>query len=381
MTTRRKMRHTTSSTARRKTWIVTAAVVSTVVLGLALADWFGLAVPSGKVVAPGETADRSTTQAAQKGTNEHKGTEDGANPRAKDRGPFPVDATDKGAPKPSTSPSPSASPAQAQGRQTTRPRPPVKIAERGSGAFAVAFGRSGRNGIGKLIRYQVDVERDLPFRPTPVGQAVHDTLSDARGWALAGWATFERVDSGPVDLHILVATPGTVDRLCRGADRDGDLSCRVSDRIVINAQAWVAAESTFGADLESYRDYLVNHEIGHLLGKSHSSCPGSGVPAPVMMRHNNGVGECRPNAWPLASELELPPSKRPASPTPEPTSEPTAKPTAKPTPAPTPKPTTKPTPAPTPKPTAKPTPAPTSKPASEPTSETRTTTDVDTDGG
>lgn len=304
MTARRKVRHTgTHGTPRRKVWIATAALLSTVVIGFALADWFGFAVPSGQVVAPNaDLSDRPTAQLAQRGTNDQKATENGANPRAKDRGPFPVEATG------SATPSATATP---QHPQTTRPRPPVRIVEKGSGNFAVALGRSGRNGIGKLIRYQVDVERDLPFPPVKVGPAIHDTLSDHRGWAYGGWASFERVDSGPVDLHILLATPMTADRLCREAESDDDLTCRVKDRIVIDARAWAAPAETFGADLDNFHDYVLNHAIGHLLGKSHGACAGGGVPAPVMMPQSEAIGECRPNAWPLASELERPESTAP----------------------------------------------------------------------
>jgi hypothetical protein len=301
MTTRRKIRHTNPhERPRRRFWITAGALVSTVVVGLALAAWFGLAVPSGQVVAPGaEVSEPATAQPAHSGTDPQASPTAGTDPRAKDRGPFPVrppHATGRA----SASPTP-----------TTRPRP-VPIAEKGSGNFAVALGRSGRNGIGKLIRYQVDVEQDLPFPPVNVGRAVHDTLSDRRGWAFAGWASFERVDSGPVDLHILLATPATTERLCRSVDGDGDISCHVSDRIVINARAWAAPAPTFGVDLDNYHDYVLNHEIGHLLGKGHGSCAGGGVPAPVMMQQSETVEKCRPNAWPLASELERPNGATPA---------------------------------------------------------------------
>jgi Protein of unknown function (DUF3152) len=47
---------------------------------------------------------------------------------------------------------------------------------------------------------------------------------------------------------------------------------------------------------------MVNHEVGHALGRGHAACPRAGDPARVMMQQTKGVDACRPNPWPLDHE-------------------------------------------------------------------------------
>jgi hypothetical protein len=49
---------------------------------------------------------------------------------------------------------------------------------------------------------------------------------------------------------------------------------------------------------------MVNHEVGHVLGRGHAFCPAAGAPAPVMVQQTKGVAPCRPNPWPLAWERD-----------------------------------------------------------------------------
>nr|MCS5684212.1 DUF3152 domain-containing protein [Acidimicrobiales bacterium] len=44
--------------------------------------------------------------------------------------------------------------------------------------------------------------------------------------------------------------------------------------------------------------YVVNHEMGHYLGKPHVGCPEPGAPAPTMMQQTYFLKGCTGNAWP-----------------------------------------------------------------------------------
>ncbi|MFD2078848.1 Protein of unknown function [Actinopolymorpha cephalotaxi] len=191
---------------------------------------------------------------------------------------------------------------------TARPAPesapsPVTVAEKGSGVLVAAPGHAGQFGTGRVVRYRVEVEDSLPWRPADVARVVDATLADRRSWAAAGRARFERVSGEKFDLRIVIASPDTTDKLCAPLGTGGELSCRMGDHVAINARRWAGAVPAFGGDVLKYRRYVVNHEVGHALGESHARCPGPGKPAPVMMQQTKSVGACKANAWPLPSEL------------------------------------------------------------------------------
>jgi hypothetical protein len=134
---------------------------------------------------------------------------------------------------------------------------------------------------------------------------VQQILFDERGWAAGDRLGFKRVDSGPVDFRIALSSPRTTDRLCAPLETAGRYSCHQDGRAVLNHKRWQLGAKAYGRNLKGYRTYLVNHEVGHALGHSwHRSCPHPGARAPVMMQQTMGVGECRPNAWPLSEERE-----------------------------------------------------------------------------
>jgi hypothetical protein len=72
-------------------------------------------------------------------------------------------------------------------------------------------------------------------------------------------------------------------------------------RAVLNRWRWRVGAAAYSR-VERYRVYLVNHEVGHLLGHHHLGCPASGARAPVMMQQTKGVAPCRPNPWPRGYE-------------------------------------------------------------------------------
>jgi len=163
-------------------------------------------------------------------------------------------------------------------------------------------GRSPHAGRGRLLRYQVRVEGGLAVEQREVTEEVERILADPRGWIGSGRIAFQRVAAGPIDFRVVLARPATVDRLCYPLLTRGSLSCATGARAVLNVRRWRHGAPAFAGDLELYRRYLVNHEVGHLLGHGHRSCQRTGAPAPVMMQQTKGVGACRPNGRPLPWE-------------------------------------------------------------------------------
>jgi predicted Zn-dependent protease len=67
---------------------------------------------------------------------------------------------------------------------------------------------------------------------------------------------------------------------------------------VINLARWLDAVPDYEGDVATYRQYVVNHEVGHFLGNSHEQCPGQGELAPVMQQQTLGLDGCVKNPWP-----------------------------------------------------------------------------------
>lgn len=197
------------------------------------------------------------------------------------------------APSPPT-PSPRADPPEAD----PDPEPPrrVRIPERASGRFTAAPGSEPQVGRGTAIRYTVAVERGLPYTPAEVAIVVDATLGDPRGWTKDGHA-FQRVRQRP-DIRVLLTSPDTTDRLCAPLQTLGRVSCRNGALVVLNAKRWAYAIPDYDGDVRRYRQYVVNHEVGHALGVGHVECPGKGRLAPLMQQQSYGLDGCRPNAWP-----------------------------------------------------------------------------------
>jgi hypothetical protein len=186
-------------------------------------------------------------------------------------------------------------PAPTLTRQPKGSKPNVTVST-GRLSIVPGFAKATRD-IGKMT-YRIEIEQGLSLNAAAVAVAVHKTLTDPRGWQALQPVSFERTDKADADLRIILATPTLTDRLCLPLDTGGEVSCRVEDRVVLNAKRWLYAVPEYNGDVDLYRNYLVNHEVGHALGHGHSDCDQPNTPAPVMMQQTKGLGGCLPNAWP-----------------------------------------------------------------------------------
>ncbi len=153
----------------------------------------------------------------------------------------------------------------------------------------------------RIVRYRVLVERGLEDEAEEFTEAVDRTLSDPDGWGSAG-RDFLRVESWP-HITILLATPDTVDRLCAPLRTVGQLSCGRKGHAALNLLRWRQGSEQWGDDLDGYRTYMINHEVGHLLGQPHKPCPGDGEAAPVMVQQTKTLAGCFPENRPSSKEV------------------------------------------------------------------------------
>ena len=178
-------------------------------------------------------------------------------------------------------------------------------------------------GTAKVFTYTVEVEDGVDTFGGDDGFArmVSETLANPKSWTHNPQFAFTRIDSGEPDFRVSLSSPMTVREGC-GYDIQVEASCfnpAYADgqpRVFINEARWVRGAVPFQGDVGSYRQYLINHEVGHAIGyQRHESCPEDGELAPIMMQqtfstNNNDAARfdpetvrpdgktCRFNPWP-----------------------------------------------------------------------------------
>ncbi len=155
---------------------------------------------------------------------------------------------------------------------------------------------------GRVVRYTVEAEGRLGVDLEEFAAVVRRTLLDRRGWQDEEGIRFvwvsprQRAKGVRPDVRVTLASPRTTDRLCAPMTTRGDVSCWNKGRAVINSRRWVKGAASYRGDLDGYRTYVINHEVGHGLGWGHEPCRRTGRRAPVMLQQTLGLDGCR--AWP-----------------------------------------------------------------------------------
>jgi hypothetical protein len=188
---------------------------------------------------------------------------------------------------------------------TESPRPEkVAVPQNGTGTIrVVAAPGPPSKATGRVVRYTVEVEEGLGVDEARVARTIREVLLHDRGWQGKDGIRFVNVSpaeeqaGGRVDIRVTLASPGLTDRLCAPLRTLSQVSCWNNGRSVLNLRRWQLGDDSYGDDVERYRIYQVNHEVGHGLGHQHRSCPAKGERAPVMVQQTLDLQGCKP--WPF----------------------------------------------------------------------------------
>jgi hypothetical protein len=153
-------------------------------------------------------------------------------------------------------------------------------------------------GTAKVFKYTVEVENGIELTTFGGDDAfvamVDQTLANPKSWTHNPQFAFIRIgkaDEGKPDFRISLSSPMTVREGC-GYEFPLETSCYnlsfgpdAQPRVFINEARWVRGAVPFQGDVGSYRQYVINHEVGHAIGYlRHEPCDKQGGLAPVMMQ-------------------------------------------------------------------------------------------------
>ena len=153
------------------------------------------------------------------------------------------------------------------------------------------------------INFSISLESNLPIDINCLSNFITSILNDQRGWKTVVEKEFQVVNYYDADFHIFLGNPATVDEMCFPLQTNGIYSCRNGNQIIYNYFRWLSGAKDFGLDIATYRLYLINHEVGHMLGWGHTNCPSQNALAPLMMQQSKSTDGCIPNGWPIYERI------------------------------------------------------------------------------
>ena len=141
------------------------------------------------------------------------------------------------------------------------------------------------------VRYSARVDSDVNYPTQKFLVLLEIYLADPDGWEGKGY----QFEYDPrASLVITLSSPRTIEKEC-GLPKG--LSCAVlgGKKMWLNSDRWLKGAPASKLSLDSYRQYMVSHEMGHILGHEHQKCPEKGMVAPIMLQQTLGLKGCRPN--------------------------------------------------------------------------------------
>lgn len=149
----------------------------------------------------------------------------------------------------------------------------------------------------KTLRYKVSIDNSIKRNLKNFQNQVHKILTNPKSWKV----NFIQDDKN-YDFEIILTPAKKVVDICHFEG----LSCAdmIENKVYINNYRWTKGAKPSQLNLRDYRIYLINHEVGHILGLMHAT-PKKGRKAPVMNQHTLGLKGGLPWMWPLPSEQKI----------------------------------------------------------------------------
>lgn len=196
---------------------------------------------------------------------------------------------------------------------------------KGTGKYRTVGAPGPKVGKGKEeYTYVIEVEEGI--NPGQFGgddafaSVVDATLANPKSWIGDPRFSFRHIAADSKekpDLRIQLSSTQTTHEVC-GNSYKMETSCYmpIGNRVVLNESRWIRGASPFDGDIGAYRQYMVNHEVGHGIGyAAHQPCEKAGALAPIMMQQTLSLNNkqlydinpeesyadndltCRPNSW------------------------------------------------------------------------------------
>lgn len=195
----------------------------------------------------------------------------------------------------------------------------------GDGTYRIVGAPGEKKGTGdEEYTYVVEVENSIDaghYGGDDAFAAVVDaTLGNPKSWIGDSRFSFRHIAANSEeepDLRIQLTSTGTTHEVC-GNSYNLETSCYmpIGNRVILNESRWVRGAKPFDGDLGAYRQYMINHEVGHGIGyAAHQPCEKNGALAPIMMQQTLSMNNkelykinpedsyadndsaCRPNPW------------------------------------------------------------------------------------
>jgi hypothetical protein len=152
------------------------------------------------------------------------------------------------------------------------------------------------------MKYSIFIDAELELSQIQQTRCINkivNTIDDKRGWKKLGYE-FEYIPNTKRNIDFIIYMSSN-EKIIKECDLY-NLSCSVTpDNIIyLNYMNWKNNVKKTKLNTDQYRTMVVNHEVGHILGRSHYEFGKPNTKAPLMSTQTLlGCKNHKPNMYPL----------------------------------------------------------------------------------